>query len=267
MRTFISLSLLTLTVAGCDGTGRTDLLQPDANVESVTPNQEWAPVLSPAAFIPGGTNQFFPLVAGTILRYESESEDGLELGVVHITAQIKSILGINTRVVHDRVYLDANENGLPDGTPCAPPAPGFTAELIEETFDWYATHNDGTVWYLGEDSREFDNCVQVSTAGSWEAGVAGAFPGIIMMASPVVGQSYRQEFAAGIAEDWAKVLHLGRAVSVPYGDLTGCLETMDWTYLDPGNREHKFYCPGLGLALEIRPNGGRVLNQLVAKSP
>ena len=169
--------------------------------------------------------------------------------------------------MHDRVYLDANQNGLADGTPCAPPSPGFTSELIEDTFDWYGTHNDGTVWYFGEDSKEYENCALVGTAGSWEAGVANAFPGIIMLANPVVGQSYRQEFAEGIAEDWARVLHLGRSVSVPYADFTGCIETMDWTHLEPGNREHKFYCDGVGLALEVRPEGGRVLNQLVAKSP
>lgn len=264
----VALALgLALAAASCDSAADRTPVTPSTQVTPVTPNGEWAPVLDPADFVPGGANPYFPLVPGTILRYEADTEDGLELGVVEVTSDVKTILGIQVVVVRDRVYLDANTNGLADGTPCSPAAPGFTSELIEDTFDWFATQNDGTVWYFGEDSKEYENCVQVSTAGSWEAGINDAFPGIVMLGNPVIGQSYRQEFAEDIAEDWARVLHLDRSVSVEYGDFTGCLETMDWSYLEPGHREHKFYCRGVGLTLEISPRGGRVRNELVAKSP
>ena len=257
---------LALALTACDSTPDRAPLSPSSRVTPNSPNAEWAPVLNPADFVPGGANQFFPLIPNTVFRYQADTEDGVELGRVDVTSAVKTILGINAVVVHDRVYLDANGNGLADGTACGAD-PLFTSELIEETLDWYATHNDGTVWYLGEDSKEFDNCVLAGTAGSWEAGQNDARPGIIMLANPVVGQSYRQEFAKDIAEDWARVLHLGRSVSVPAGNYTGCLETMDWTYLDPGQREHKFYCPGVGLVLEISPSGGRVENRLMTKSP
>jgi hypothetical protein len=235
-------------------------------VVPVTPNGEWAPKLQPANFVPGGANAYFPLVPGTIFRYASSSDEEPELGVVHVTTGTKTILGINAVVVHDRVYLDANLNNVADGTSCGGD-PGFTSELIEDTFDWYATANDGTVWYLGEDSREYDACTLLGTEGSWEAGQNGAQPGIIMLAQPVVGQSYRQELFADVAEDWARVLNLSRSVSVPFGSFSGCLETMDWTPLEPGHREHKFYCPNVGLVLEIGPRGGRERNELVDKSP
>jgi hypothetical protein len=267
LRSLLLTCGLALTVAGCDSTSDHTPLTPSTQVTPVTPGQEWAPVLDPADFVPGGANPFFPLVPGTTLNYEADTEDGLELGLVEVTSDVKTILGINVVVVHDRVYLDANGNGLADGTPCSPAAPGFTSELIEDTFDWFKTQNDGTVWYLGEDSKEYEDCVLVGTAGSWEAGVNDAFPGIVMLANPVIGQSYRQEFAEDIAEDWARVMSLDQSVSVKYGDFTGCLETMDWTYLEPGSREHKFYCPGVGLTLEIRPSGGQVMNELVAKTP
>ena len=257
---------LAIAVAGCDSTSDPTPLTPSTQVTPITPNGEWAPVLDPADFVPGGANQFFPLVPGTTFHYEAEAEDGAELGLVEVTSDVKTILGINVVVVRDRVYLDANENGLADGDQCDTEV-GFTSELIEDTFDWYATQNDGTVWYLGEDSKEYEDCVLVGTAGSWEAGVNDAFPGIIMLTNPVIGQSYRQEFAEDIAEDWARVLSLTRSVSVEYGDFTGCLETMDWSYLEPGHREHKFYCPGVGLTLEISPSGGRGRNELVAKTP
>ena len=237
-----------------------------AAVVPVTPNGDWAPNLQPANFVPGGANPYFPLVPHTTFRYVGGSDDEPEIGVVHVTTGVKTILGINATVVQDRVYLDANGNGIADGALCGTD-PGFTAELIEETFDWYATANDNTVWYLGEDSREYDACTLVGTAGSWEAGVNGAQPGIIMLAQPVVGQSYRQEFAEDVAEDWARVLHLDRQLSVPYGAFSGCLKTMDWSALEPGHREHKFYCPNVGLVLEVSARGGRERNELVAKSP
>jgi hypothetical protein len=266
MKTLLMACGFALAMIGCDSAPDRIPVTPSTRVTPVTPNGDWAPVLVPADFTPGGANPFFPLIAGTVFHYEADTGEGLELGLTEVTSGIKTILSINAVVVHDRVYLDANGNGLADGSACGP-GPGFTSELIEETFDWYATHKDGTVWYLGEDSKEFDDCTLVGTAGSWEAGQNGALPGIIMLAHPVVGQSYRQEFAKGIAEDWARVLNLSRAVSVPQNDYEGCLETMDWTYLSPGQREHKFYCSGVGLTLEISPSGGRIENRLVAKSP
>jgi hypothetical protein len=233
-------------------------------VTPVTPNQPYAPQIVPADFVPGTTNPYFPLVPGTIFRYKTG--DGAELNEVAVTSDIKTILGVSTIVVHDRVYLDENENGVADGASCGAD-PGFTSELIEETFDWLAPDNESTVWYLGEDSKEYENCVLLGTTGSWEAGIGGAQPGIIMLAQPVIGQTYRQEFASGVAEDLAKVLSLKQSVSVPYGDFDGCVETMEWTPLEPGNRAHKYYCAGVGLVLEVTPKGGRLRNELVAKTP
>ena len=264
----LPLAALAAAVVSCTSADRA-AAPPNADhlqVVPVTPNDEWSPNLRPADFSPGGANPYFPLVPGTTFRYAGGSDDEPEIGIVHVTTAIKTILGINATVVHDRVYLDANGNGVPDGTVCGADL-GITSELIEETFDWYATANDNTVWYLGEDSREYDDCTLVGTTGSWEAGVDGAQPGIIMLAQPVVGQSYRQEFAEDVAEDWARVLQLNQQVSVPFGAFSGCLKTIDWSALEPGHREHKFYCPNVGLVLEVSPRGGRERNALVAKSP
>ena len=43
------------------------------------------------------------------------------------------------------------------------------------------------MWYLGEDTKEYEDGEVVSTEGSWEAGVDGALPGIVMPADPTVG--------------------------------------------------------------------------------
>jgi hypothetical protein len=60
--------------------------------------------------------------------------------------------------------------------------------------------------------------------------------------------------------DMGKVVSLTETASVPYGDFTNCLETTEWTPLEPGDRSHKFYAPGLGNVLEVstRQGGERV---------
>jgi hypothetical protein len=125
---------------------------------------------------------------GTVWVYEGRTEDGFERVVVTVVPETRVILGVECRVVIDRVYLDG--------------------ELIEETYDWYVQDLKGNVWYFGEESHEIENGKVVSTDGSWEAGVNGAKPGYIMLAMPKVGDRYRQEYYLGEAEDVAEVTAL-----------------------------------------------------------
>jgi hypothetical protein len=202
----------------------------------------------PEAFVTAIDNPWLAFEPGKVFRYESETEDGLETIVVEVTAQTKVILGVTTTVVHDRAYLDG--------------------ELIENTFDWFAQDEDGNVWYFGEATEEIDHGQVVSTEGSWEAGVAGATPGILMLARPKVGVEYAQENAEGVAEDRARVVDLDARIRVPYGRFSDCLQTLEWTPLEPGAREFKFYARGVGLVLESQRRdgrGGRV--ELIAIEP
>jgi ribosomal protein S18 acetylase RimI-like enzyme len=215
---------------------------------------KFAPPFDPAGFVAAVDNPYFPLVPGTVLRYEAETEDGTELGEVTITSGVKNILGISATVVRDRVFYDENGNGIPEAALC---------ELHEETFDWYGQDAQGNVWYLGEDSSDYEDCVLVSKEGSWESGVDGATPGIIMPAHPRIGMTYQQEFYPGVAEDAGHIVGMSKSVSVPAGEYDGCLQTMDYTPLEPGAREFKFYCLSIGLTLEISPRGGRERNELV----
>jgi hypothetical protein len=194
------------------------------------------PVFDPARFVDEVDNRYFPLEPGAVYVYRSETEDGIEIVRDEVTHDKKVILGITATVVHDVVKLDG--------------------ELVEETFDWYAQDIDGNVWYLGEDSKQFENGVVVGTAGSWEAGVDGAKAGTIMLARPKVGTQYYQEFLAGVAEDQAKVVSTSKEVRVPFGKFTHCLKTLDFTALEPDVREFKFYAPGVGLVLEVDPDTG-----------
>jgi hypothetical protein len=128
-------------------------------------------------------------------------------------------------------------------------------ELIEDTEDWYAQDLQGNVWYLGEDSKEYQDGQVVSTAGSWEAGVDGAEAGILMLADPEPGDRYRQEYYEGEAEDMARVHRDDVTVTVPGGTFTGVLQILEWTPLQPGHRAYKYYAPGVGLVLEASASG------------
>lgn len=163
-------------------------------------------------------------------------EGGGERIEVMVLTDTRPVMGITATVVRDTV----TEGG----------------QLIEDTFDWFAQDVDGNVWYLGEESVEFRNGEPVSTAGSWEAGVDGALPGIIMPANPTVGQAYRQEYYVGEAEDMAEITATGQHVEVPLGTFDDVLVTREWTPLQPRTDERKYYAPGVGV---IKESGGAEL--------
>jgi len=189
-------------------------------------------------------NAFFPLTPGTTFVYEGEDEDGLSVRVEEeYTANTKVIMGVTCVVVNAREYEEGS--------------------LVEDTFDWYAQDKQGNVWYFGEDSREIENGQIVSTAGSWEAGVEGALPGIVMLANPIEGLWYRQEYWEGEAEDVAQVLSLNETVPVPYGTFNNCLQTAEWNPLEPGIVEHKFYASGVGLLRAVAVKGESGFENLV----
>src|SRR2546426_785085 len=79
------------------------------------------------------------------------------------------------------------------------------------------------VWSFGEDTKEYSNGQVSSTHGTWEAGVDNAQPGIIMKGAPRVGDSYRQEYRPGEAEDMAKVLSIEPSIQVPGGTFQNIL--------------------------------------------
>ena len=129
-------------------------------------------------------------------------------------------------------------------------------ELIEDTRDWYAQDVCGNIWYLGENTKEYEDGQVVSTEGSWEAGVDGAEAGVALPGAPVDGLTYRQEYLAGEAEDAATVISLGDQVRVPFRHFDDVLVTKDYTPLAARILEYKFYAPGVGPVEEIGLSGG-----------
>jgi hypothetical protein len=140
-------------------------------------------------------------------------------------------------------------------------------ELVEDTYDWYGQDEAGNVWYLGEDTAEYENGQVVSTAGAWESGVDGALPGIAMEASPQVGDSYRQEYYQGEAEDMAEVVRVGATEELAGGSIDDLTVIKEWTPLSPEIVEEKYYAPAVGLVLETTVTGGSGRIELITFTP
>lgn len=205
----------------------------------------YAVTLEPSNFVTGVTNPYFPLKPGDKWAYNTTTAEDRELNEVQVLDQTKKILGIDAVVVHDTVKVGG--------------------QLTEDTFDWYAQDKDGTVWYLGEDTKELENGKVVSTQGSWEAGVNGAVPGVIMQADPKPGGPwYWQEFYKGQAEDQARVLSLDGTATVPFGSFTGLLLTEERSPIEPTIVEQKLYRRGVGVVLERTTKGPKEVSVLVS---
>ena len=186
-------------------------------------------------------NQFFPLPPGTInsnaasvIDPESGEED-TERDDHFVTFETRIVSGVEVVIVRHTAF----ENGL----------------LVEDTLDFYAQDDAGNVWYLGEsviNYRYDDDGVFLGTDfdGAWEAGVDGALPGWIMEAAPVVGDSYFQEFYAGVAEDEGEVVATGFDLDTDFGSFANVVKILDTSTLDPGVGAFKYYAPGIGQVYE-----------------
>jgi hypothetical protein len=204
------VGMLLSLVAGCAGSS------------SQEQQKAYKPNIDPTEFTTTIDNEYFPMKPGTTFLYEGGAEHS-EMSVTH---QTKRVMSVECVVVDHREW---------EGD-----------QLIERTYDWFAQDNKGSVWYFGEDTKEYENGEVVSTKGSWEAGVDGAKPGIIMPADPKIGESYYQEYYPGEAMDMARVLSFDASVMVPFGYFDHVLETREWTPLQPGFFEKKYYVRGVG---------------------
>ena len=204
--------------------------------------------LAPSQFTTRIDNPWWPMRPGSRWVYRETDTDGArQKVVVTVTPRTKRIAnGITARVVHDAV----TEDGAP----------------VEITDDYYAQDRCGNIWYLGEDTKEYENGKVTSTSGSFEAGVKGAQGGVVVPAKPTPGLEYRQEYYRGEAEDRAQVISLTDQAEVPYGHFGRgrVLLTREWNPLEPKSLELKFYARGVGPVLAIGVSGGSDREELVS---
>ncbi|MFL5761477.1 MAG: hypothetical protein ACJ789_17285 [Thermomicrobiales bacterium] len=232
-------AVVLLVVAGSAGRLQT------ISAASGTPSPEapYAPKIDPNDFTNVIDNPYFTLVPGTTFIYEGTEGDEKTRDEVIVTSKTKVVLGVTCVEVHDRVYSDG--------------------ELAEDTRDWFAQDKAGTVWYFGEATSTLEEGTPTSGEGSWEAGVDGAQPGIIMLADPKVGDTYRQEYYPGHAEDMAEVTAVSGSVDIPYGSFDDVIVTREFTPLEPDSESNRTYARGVGDVKEESTKGEYEVLELV----
>jgi hypothetical protein len=221
------------------GTGTTTQASstPSSSATQLIPKGHTHYDLNPADFTTKIDNPYFPMSPGDHWVYREVENGEVQRIDVTVTNKTKTMgNGIEARVVHDLV----SQNGEP----------------VEDTMDWYAQDSAGTLWYMGEDTAEYKNGKVSSTAGSWEAGVDGAEPGIIMPAQPKAGMAYREEYYAGEAEDEAKITGVDAKTKVPFESYQHVVTTENTSPLEPKVLEHKWYAQGVGPVREALLSGG-----------
>ena len=160
-----------------------------------------------------GRNPYFILEPGYVLVLEDE-ETRL---TVTIKDETKIVDGVECRALEERETEDG--------------------ELAELSNNYFAiSRRTNNVYYFGEDA-----------GGAWWSGEQGARFGLIMPGLPLLGAKYYQEIAPGAAMDRAEIASVTETVKTPAGEFKNCLKIEETTPLEPGNREYKFYAPGIGL--------------------
>jgi hypothetical protein len=246
----LTAALATLALAGaCTSSSRPTAGSatsptPTSSLAPSPTGSSYQPAIDPANFVSVVDNPYMTWEPGTTYVYAGIKDGESQRDEVVVTEQTKLILGIPCVVVQDT----ATHQGT----------------LLEKTEDWYTQDKEGNVWYFGEDTAEYEDGKVASREGSWQAGVDGAQPGIVMPAHPQVTDSFRQEYYQGHAEDTFWIVSLTQSVSVPYGRFSNALLSMEWTRLEPKVIDQKYYVPGIGVVLEASAAGDMERAELVS---
>jgi hypothetical protein len=208
-------------------------------------NAGYEPQLKASDFSTKIDNRYFPLPVGRTWIYKGVKEGKPQTDRVTVTSMTKRVAeGITARAITDVARTPAGK-------------------ALEKTTDWYAQDKRGDVWYFGERTAAYLPGGKIDRSGSWEAGVKGGEPGIIMLANPRVPDAYRQEYRRGNAEDTAWIVNRGTTVTVPYATFHGALTSLEFARIEPKVIDQKIYAPGVGIVLERALTGAPEVARLV----
>jgi len=189
----------------------------------------------------GDQNPYFSLRPGNQNVLEGEEEDDGEIvevqAIITNLRQTKRIvfthngkrLVVIARVVEER----ESEDG----------------ELVEVSRNWFSRCVEtGDIFYFGEEVDDYDDGEIVGHEGGWQAGRAGAKPGLIMPGTFLLGSRYYQEQAPGVALDRGENTKMGLTIETPAGTFHDCVEVVDTDELSSDSTgDPKIYCAGIGL--------------------
>jgi hypothetical protein len=236
----IAVAIAVLALTACGGGGS----KSKSSSASSLPQGTKPVKLDPADFTTNIDNPYWPMRPGSHWVYREVENGETQRVDVTVTNQSKTLAGIEARVVHDRVSR--------------------YGETLEDTYDWYAQDSAGNLWYLGEDTAEYENGKLKTKEGTWAAGVDGAEPGVVVPAHPKQGMTYREEYYAGHAEDGAEVLGVTSQVQVPFGRFQNAMLTRNFSTIEPTVEEMKLYAKGVGPVMELLISGGAGRTELLS---
>jgi hypothetical protein len=236
----IAVAIAVLALTACGGGGS----KSKSSSASSLPQGTKPVKLDPADFTTNIDNPYWPMRPGSHWVYREVENGETQRVDVTVTNQSKTLAGIEARVVHDRVSR--------------------YGETLEDTYDWYAQDSAGNLWYLGEDTAEYENGKLKTKEGTWAAGVDGAEPGVVVPAHPKQGMTYREEYYAGHAEDGAEVLGVTSQVQVPFGRFQNAMLTRNFSTIEPTVEEMKLYAKGVGPVMELLISGGSGRTELLS---
>ena len=236
----VAVAIAVLALAACGGGGS----KSKSSSASSLPQGTKPVKLDPTDFTTEIDNPYWPMSVGSHWVYREVENGEAQRVDVTVTSRTKTLDGIEARVVHDRVSQDG--------------------ETLEDTYDWYAQDSAGNLWYLGEDTAEYENGKLKTREGSWAAGVDGAEAGVVVPASPTQGMTYREEYYAGHAEDAAEVLGVDSQVQVPFGRFKNAMLTRNFSTIEPTVEEMKLYAKGVGPVMELLVSGGSGRTELLS---
>jgi hypothetical protein len=239
LRLWASLVLVGFIAAACGGDGDRSSGK-EAAPTTAAPTPASAETFNPADFTAKVDHPFFSLVGFRPQIFEGTEKDP-ETGETIKTRGEKRLLDRTERVAGVEVAVIEHKE-FEDG------------EIVEATFDYFAQHRDGSVWYFGERVDDYEDGKVVGHEGQWLAGEGNARAGVYLPANPAVGQVFEQERVPGVAEDRSEIVAVGAEVTTKAGKFTGCLRVKDFAPLSK-TEEFKFYCPKVSIVREEQPNG------------
>jgi hypothetical protein len=234
-------------LAGCGSSGKDNSSAAGQSGTNTFPQSSEPSNLNPADFSTNIDNPYWPMPVGRSWHVHVTNPQGESLQeTITVENQTKQIAdGVTARVVRDIVY----DQGKP----------------TEITDDWYAQDADGNIWYFGEDTTTIDlKTGKRDSSGSFEAGKNGADAGIAMPAHPYAGETYREEYYKGHAEDRSTVIALNQQVEAPAGHFTDAILTDDHSPLEPTVSEYKLYAKGVGPVVAVSVSGEAEREDLVS---
>ena len=209
-----SVSLILATLGACGSTGPAES------------DESWQQTfdVQRSELGPTGRNPYWVLEPG----YRLELAGGDYRLVISVLDETRLVDGVQTRVIEERETRK-----------------GVIVEVSRNFFAISSRTQD--VYYFGEEVDDYEDGVLVGHEGAWISGQGGAHFGLLMPGSPRVGQKHYQEVAPGEAMDRAEVLSLTGTLETPAGTFEDVLVVEETTPLEPGERETKYYAPGVGL--------------------